>query len=202
MGRYTGPKNKLSRREGQDLFGTGGESLQRRLNQPPGMHGRGAMRRRRQSEYSRQLREKQKVKRMYGMRERQFRRFYRMAARKRGLTGEELLKLLERRLDNVVYRMGWTRTRPQARQLVTHGHVLVDGRRVNVPSYITDPGQKMELKEKTQQIPDVAELIESQPPVPEWLERHDGEGIVVREPLREEIDTDIEEQLIVGFYSR
>ncbi|HBY93876.1 MAG TPA: 30S ribosomal protein S4 [Chloroflexi bacterium] len=200
MGRDRGPKHKLSRREGKDLFGTGGASLERRLNQPPGMHG-GKMRRR-LSEYGRQLREKQKVKRMYGMREGQFRRFFAMAQHARGLTGEELLKLLERRLDNVVYRLGFARSRPQARQLVNHRHVWVDGQRVDIPSYLVEPGQVIELKESAREIPDIQELLENPPLVPGWLERQDGTGRVVREPNREEIDQDINEQLIVEFYSR
>lgn len=201
MGRYTGPKHKLSRREGKDLFGTGGPSLERRLGQPPGMHGQ--KRRGRLSEYGRQLREKQKVKRMYGMREGQFRRFFQMAQRARGeQTGVALLKLLERRLDNVVYRLGFARTRPQARQFVNHGHVLVDGKKVDIPSYLVEPGQVIELKEEVRGVPDVQDLMAHPPQVPGWLERENGVGRVVREPAREEIDQDIEEQLIVEFYSR
>lgn len=200
MGRDRGPKHKLSRREGKDLFGTGGPSLERRLDQPPGMHGRKM--RRRLSEYGRQLREKQKVKRMYGMREAQFRRFFTMAQRERGLTGQALLQLLERRLDNVVYRLGFARSRPQARQLVNHRHVLVDGERVDIPSYLVKPGQVIELKESAREIPDIQELLENPPLVPDWLERQDGVGRVLREPRREEIDQDINEQLIVEFYSR
>ncbi len=203
MGRYTGPKHKLSRREGMDIFGNGGESLQRRLDQPPGVHGRDMRRRRRAMPYQQQLREKQKVKRIYGMRERQFRRFYRMAQKsKSDLTGVALLKLLERRLDNVVYRMGWARTRPQARQFVTHGHILVDGRKVNIPSYLVKPGQTVALKEKTLKIPDVKDLIESGTPVPEWLSVDGAQGRVIREPVREEIYPEINEQMIVEFYSR
>lgn len=199
MGRYTGPKNKLSRREGKDLFGTGGEALERRLRQPPGEHGRG---RRRQSVYARQLREKQMVKRMYGMRERQFRRFFDMARRSSEPTGVALLTLLERRLDNVVYRLGFARTRPQARQFVTHGHVSVDGRRVRIPSYLVKPGQIVGLSESARTIPDVATLGENPPAVPAWLEREDGEGRVLREPEYEEIDPDIDEGLVLAFYSR
>lgn len=203
MGRYTGPRNKLSRREGVDLFGNGGEALQRRLDQPPGMHGRdAARRRRRQGDYDRQLREKQKIKRMYGMREQQFRRFYRMAQQSSDLTGVALLALLERRLDNIVYRMGWARTRPQARQFVTHGHVLVDGRRVNIPSYLVGENQTVALTPKTQRIPEVQELLETPVPVPEWLARDAAEGRVVRSPLREEIVEPVDEQLVVEFYSR
>jgi len=199
MGRDRESKHKRSRREGRDLFGTGGESLARRLDRPPGMH---TERPRRQSDYAKQLREKQMVKRMYGLRERQFRRMYRMAERSRGQTGQALLSLLERRLDNVVYRLGFARTRPQARQFVSHGHVLVDGRRVNIPSYLVQPGQMVSLDTSIRTVPDVEDLAEYHPEVPGWLERMDGAGQVLRVPDRQEIDPDIEEQLIVEFYSR
>ncbi len=203
MGRYTGPKNKLSRREGVDLFGNGGESLERRLNQPPGQHGRHAtFRRQRQRDYDRQLREKQKVKRTYGMRERQFRRFYKLAQRTQDLVGPALLKLLERRLDNVVYRMGWARTRPQARQFVSHGHVVVDGQRVNIPSYLVQANQQVALKSRLQRTPEVQDLIENPPAIPAWLTRSGTEGQVLREPQREEITETFNEQLVVEFYSR
>lgn len=201
MGRYTGPKDKLSRREGKDLFGTGGAGLERRLGQPPGEHGRGR-RRRRQSVYARQLREKQMVKRIYGVRERQFRRFFVMARRSDEPTGIALLKLLERRLDNVVYRLGFARTRPQARQFVTHGHVSVDGRRMRIPSYLVKSEQAVRLGESARRIPDVEALEENPPAVPGWLKRADGEGQVLREPERGEIDPDIDEGLILAFYSR
>lgn len=201
MGRYTGPKNKLSRRERKDLFGSGGDSLERRLGQPPGEHGRGH-RRRRQSVYARQLREKQMVKRMYGMRERQFRRFFEMARRSDEPTGIALLKLLERRLDNVVYRLGFARTRPQARQFVTHGHVSVDGCRMRIPSYLVKPGQVVTLGDSARSIPDVETLRENPPPVPGSLEREGWAGHAVREPERGEIDPDIDEGLILAFYSR
>ena len=203
MGRYTGPKHKLSRREGVDLFGNGGESLQRRLDQPPGMHGREATyRRQRRGDYDRQLREKQKVKRTYGMRERQFRRFYKLAKQSQDLTGPALLKLLERRLDNVVFRMGWARTRPQARQFVTHGHVQVNGRRVDIPSYLVSPDQTLALQPKTQRIPEVQDLLETPPPMPDWLSRAGGEGQVLRAPQREEFEDAFVEELVVEFYSR
>ena len=199
MGRDRESKHKRSRRAGRDLFGTGGESLARRLNRQPGMH---VERPRRQSDYAKQLREKQMVKRMYGLRERQFRRMYRMAERSRGQTGQMLLALLERRLDNVVYRLGFARTRPQARQFVSHGHVLVDGRRVNIPSYLVQPGQMVSIDTPIRDVPDVQDLAEYHPEVPGWLERMDGAGQVLRVPDRQEIDPDIEEQLIVEFYSR
>jgi len=199
MGRDRESKHKRSRREGRDLFGTGGESLARRLDRPPGMH---IERPRRQSDYAKQLREKQMVKRMYGLRERQFRRMYRLAERTRAQTGQALLALLERRLDNVVYRLGFARTRPQARQFVNHGHVLVDGRRVNIPSYLVQPGQMVSLDTSIRDVPDIKDLAEYHPEVPAWLERMDGAGHVLRVPDRQEIEPDIEEQLIVEFYSR
>jgi small subunit ribosomal protein S4 len=200
MARDRTPKHKLSRREGRDLFGTGGESLQRRLQVPPGMHGR--KHRRRQSEYSQQLREKQKVKRIYGVHEAQFIRFFQQALKTREITGLALLRLLERRLDNVVYRLGLARSRPQARQFVSHGLVQVDGERVNIPSYLVVPGQHITLKESAGKIPDVSELKENKPPIPGWLQPEDDGGRVLREPERHEIDEDIQEQRIVEFYSR
>ena len=201
MGRDRKPKHKLSRREGKDLFGTGGASLERRLEQPPGMHGRRPSRNK-DSVYAEQLREKQKVKRMYGLREDQFRRVVERALQSREQTGLALLKLLERRLDNVIYRLGLARTRPQARQFVTHGHVRVNGERINIPSSIVKPGEQIQMDEAIFQIPDVQELEQTKPPVPGWLEKRDHGGLVVREPNREEIDPDIQEQRIVEFYSR
>lgn len=196
------PKNKMSRREGVDLFGNGGESLQRRIGVPPGMHGGGSGRPRNESEYTRQLREKQKVKRMFGMRESQFRRFFNMALRSNDVTGIALLKLLERRLDNVVYRLGFARTRLQARQLVSHRHVRVNGKRVNVPSYIVQPGEVIELTETATKIPDVIELAESTLPVPGWLERNGWSGRVLRMPEPAELEQGITESRVVEFYSR
>jgi small subunit ribosomal protein S4 len=200
MGRDRKRKHKLSRREGKDLFGTGGESLQRRLDRPPGQHGRRVARK--TSVYAEQLREKQKVKRMYGLREEQFRRAVTTALKSRRLTGLTLLQLLERRLDNVVYRLGLARTRPQARQYVYHGLIQVDGRRVKIPSYLVEPGQEVVMKESAQRMPAVQEMAEAKPPVPGWLEKRDGGGLILREPNREEIDPDIQEQRIVEFYSR
>ena len=139
---------------------------------------------------------------MYGMREKQFQRFYLQADKKRGQTGINLLTLLERRLDNVVYRLGFARTRPQARQFVSHGLVYVNGQRVNIPSYLVSPGETITMKETLLKIPDVQELAEGKPIVPGWLERREDGGTVIREPERIEIDPDIEEQRIVEFYSR
>ncbi|HEY9089540.1 MAG TPA: 30S ribosomal protein S4 [Anaerolineaceae bacterium] len=194
------PKNKLSRREGKDLFGTGGPSLERRLSQPPGMHGNKP--KGQQSEYARQLREKQKVKRMYGMREKQFQRFFNIASRSRGKTGEALLILLERRLDNVIYRMGFARTRLMSRQIVNHGHVMVDGKRVDISSFLVKPGQVVTLTEKAKKIEGIRELMDSPLAVPGWIESVDGGGRITRDPERYEIDADINETAIVEFYSR
>jgi small subunit ribosomal protein S4 len=193
-------KHKLSRREGVDLFGTGGESLARRLQQPPGQHGKKPGRR--PSEYAVRLREKQKVKRMYGMREKQFLDFFRRAQKTHGPAGEALLKLLELRLDNAVYRLSFARTRLQARQLVSHGHVLVNDRIVDIPSFMVEPGQVIALDATALKTPGVQELVENPAPVPAWLERLGVVGRVLREPERSEIGGDINEQFIVEFYSR
>ncbi len=201
MGRYRGPKNKLSRREGVDLFGQGGPQLERRLAQPPGQHGQKPPRK--TSEYSRQLREKQKVKRIYGMREAQFRRYFEMAQRARSLTGLALLQILERRLDNVVYRLGLAQTRPMARQLVGHGHVQVNGKKVNIPSYLVSENDIVTLTTAATNFPQVIEL--SRNPIvrtPDWLAKSDNGGRMISIPRRDDIDPDIHEQLIVEFYSR
>ena len=196
-----GPKHKLSRREGIDLFGNGGDSLQRRLTQPPGQHT--PKPNKMQSEYGKQLREKQKVKRMYGMRENQFKRFFEQANRAKGMPGIELLVLLERRLDNVLYRLGFARTRLQSRQLVSHGHAYVDGQRVDIASFQIRPGMEISLDAVARHIPSVAEMIDSPAPVPQWLERRPaGTGRVLRYPERQEIDAHINERIIVEFYSR
>ena len=203
MARYTGPKNKLARREGYNLFGSTSRSLERRLGVPPGEHG--AKRRRKESEYGIQLREKQKVKRIYGMLERQFRRFFAMASSQRGATGEMLLQLLERRLDNVAYRLGFARTRPMARQLVNHGHLVVNGRKLDIPSYIVKPGDVIQLTQKSAEIPGVQEaLAERGGSIPSWLVRDEAglTGRILRLPEREEVEPGISEQLIVEFYSR
>ena len=183
------------------MFGTGSASLQRRMETPPGMHtrSRGPAR---QTEYAKQLRAKQMVKRMYGMRERQFRRFFRIALRTRGKTGEALLILLERRLDNVVYRMGLARTRPQARQFVNHGHVTVNGSKVDIPSYLVKTGDMVEFSPNGRAIPHVEAALEERGPVAPWTEATQFGGRVLREPERAEIDQDINETAIVEFYSR
>ena len=206
MGRYTGPKNRLARREGIDLgFKTLGSkshaSLLRRLNVPPGVHGNKG--RRKLSDYGQQLREKQKVKRMYGVLERQFRRYFNNARKWRGNTGEKLLEFLERRLDSVVYRLGLALTRASARQLVSHGHVTVDGKKVTIPSYTVSPGSVIALKTKAMDIPAVKKMLDEENYTPnEWLARQGPVGKMVRLPVRADVKEDISEQLIVEHYSR
>ncbi len=199
MSRYTGPKDRLSRREGFDLFGKGAKLT--RLTVPPGMHGPKGIRN--TSQYGKQLREKQKTKRIYGVLEKQFRKYIEIALKSKGNTGERLLSLLERRLDNVVYRLGFAPTRPAARQMVSHGHVLVNGKRVNVPSYQVVAGETVGLSAKGIEIPAVKELFaQKDKEIPEWLARKAAIGKVLREPSRGDIVEPISEQDIVEFYSR
>lgn len=198
MARYTGPKDRLSRREGFDLFSKGSKLT--RLTVPPGVHGpKGA---RVQSQYGRQLREKQKVKRLYGLMEKQFKKYVKTALKSRGNTGEVFLSLLERRLDNVVYRLGFSPTRASARQLVSHRHVFVDGKKVNIPSYQVKPGQTLTLTPKAMEIPAIKKQISEEHKIPSWLKRKKAVGQVVGLPKREDIPEPISEQDIVEFYSR
>lgn len=197
--KYIGPKDRLSRREGVDLFGKGGRLT--RLNVPPGMHGPKGTRK--LSEYGRQLREKQKVKRMYGLAEKQFAKYVSQAQKSRGSTGEALIQLLERRLDNTIYRLGFAPTRFSARQIVSHGHVLVDGKRVNIPSYLVREGQTVALDVKAQNIPEVKKLLGVETPsIAGWLERKAAVGRMKNYPKREDITEPISEQDIVEYYSR
>jgi small subunit ribosomal protein S4 len=192
------PRHKQSRRFGIDIHGTGGASLARRM----GKAVRG--RRRRQSHYALALLEKQKARAFYGVGEKQFRRYFDRARRQEGPAGANLLSLLERRLDNVVYRLGLARTRPMARQLVNHGHLQVDGRRVDIPSFLVEPGQRVRLTDGARQIPTVIEEMEANRPLPDWLERDQDRagGVVARLPTRADVEHPIDEQLIVSFYSR
>jgi small subunit ribosomal protein S4 len=212
MGKYTGPICKLCRREGEKLFLKGQRCFTpkcafERRGFPPGEHGRDSQfRRRRESEYNRQLREKQKTRRVYGVSERQFRRYFRTALQKRGLTGEILLQMLERRLDNVVYRLGYAESRSQARQLVTHGHFNVNDRRTDVPSMIVRPGDRIEVREgsrKRTYFKDLPPIAEART-VPSWLDRDLAglSGKVVNNPERTDVDTTINDQLIIEYYSR
>lgn len=212
MAKYTGPVCKLCRREGEKLFLKGQRCFTpkcafERRSFPPGEHGREAQfRRRRVSEYHRQLREKQKTRRIYGVSERQFRRYYRASLQKRGMTGENLLQLLERRLDNVVYRLGFAQSRPQGRQLVTHGHFNVNGRRTDIPSMIVRPGDVIEVREGSRRRPYFTEIptFAASHSVPRWLERdlNSFRGRVIHNPERQDVDASLNEQLIVEYYSR
>lgn len=199
MARYTGPKNRLSRREGVDLFGKGGKLT--RLNVPPGIHGPKGTRN--PSQFGRQLREKQKVKRLYGLMEKQFRKYMAQALKSRGNTGSMLLSILERRLDNVIYRLGFAPTRTSARQFVGHRHVTVDGKVVNIPSYQVRVGQSIGLSTKGLNIPVVKKLLASEEyKLPSWLRRKAAVGMIESIPKREDIIESISEQDIVEFYSR
>lgn len=207
MARYTGPRCRLSRREGMDLMLTSRtRSLDSKckLDAPPGQHG--ARRQRRSSDYALQLREKQKLRRMYGVLERQFRNYYKEAARRKGATGENLLRLLECRLDNIVYRMGFGSTRAESRQLVSHKSVMVNGRCVNIPSYqvaLSDVVTIREMSRKQQRIQDSLALTE-QYGFPGWVEVdvEKMEGILKSLPEREDLPPDINEQLVVELYSK
>ncbi|HZS93562.1 MAG TPA: 30S ribosomal protein S4 [Chloroflexota bacterium] len=194
------PKWKVMRRFGVNLFGTRSPGLEKRLGVPPGQHGR--RRRSKPSEYSMQLKEKQKARLMYGANERQFRRAFERARRMPGRTGEAMLSLLERRLDNVTYRIGFAPTRPMSRQLVSHGHVRVNGRRVTVPSYEVRPGDVVTLSETALAIPDVEESMKSGNPVPSWMERAGAEGRITGLPQAQDLEAHIAPQRIVEYYSR
>ncbi|MCY9449111.1 30S ribosomal protein S4 [Bacillus haynesii] len=200
MARYTGPSWKISRRLGISLSGTGKELEKRPY--APGPHGPGQ--RKKLSEYGLQLQEKQKLRHMYGVNERQFRKLFDKAAKMAGKHGENFMILLEARLDNIVYRLGLARTRRQARQLVNHGHVLVDGSRVDIPSYQVKPGQTISLREKSQNLSVVKEAVEVNNFVPEYLtfDAEKLEGSLTRLPERSELPAEINEALIVEFYSR
>ncbi|MER1986984.1 MAG: 30S ribosomal protein S4 [Solibacillus sp.] len=201
MSRYTGPSWKISRRLGISLSGTGKEIEKRPY--APGQHGPNA--RGKKSEYALQLTEKQKLRHMYGMTERQFKNVYLKAGKIRtGLQGENFMILLETRLDNLVYRLGLARTRRASRQLVNHGHILVDGKRVDIPSYSVKPGQTISLREKSSNLSVVTESIEVNNFVPEYLsfDADNKVGTFVRLPERSELSAEINEQLIVEYYSR
>ncbi len=209
MARYTGPVCRLCRREGVKLYLKGAKCygpkcpLERR-HYAPGQHGQA--RRRKMSDYGRQLREKQKVRRMYGVMERQFKNYYKKATRMKGVAGENLLQLLERRLDNVIYRLGIAVNRRDARQLVRHRHVTVNGRIVNIPSFIVREGDVIEVKARSKEFLRIQQALEvnsSQSRVP-WLEFDEKElkGKVVALPQRSDIDPEINEQLIIELYSK
>mgnify|MGYP000994701825 FL=1 len=208
MARYTGPVEKLERRLGVSLALKGerrlaGKSALEKRPYAPGQHGQ---RRAKISEYGLQLREKQKAKFMYGVSEKQFRRLFQEAARREGNTGALLVQLLEQRLDNVVYRMGFATTRRFARQLVTHGHILVNGKRVDIPSYRVEPGAKVEIVEKSKNNPQIVRAIDltAQTGIVAWVdvEKEKKFGIFTRNPEREEVIIPVEERFIVELYSK
>lgn len=212
MARYTGPVCKLCRREGEKLFLKGSRCLSPKCainhrNFPAGPHGKDMQfRRGRASDYALQLREKQKVRRIYGILERQFRRYFRDALRRPGLTGANLLALLESRLDNAIYRLGFAESRSQARQLVQHGHFTVNGRRTNIPSYLLRPGDQVEVRQGSRKRTYFKQLREvlGDRTLAGWLERDPNSltGQMVRMPERSDIEMTINEQLIVEYYSR
>ncbi len=210
MGSLATPVCRMCRREGVKLYLKGEKCYSRkcpveRRPYPPGQHGQLRMQRK-LSDYAVQLREKQKMRRIYGIRERQFRRYVKEAIRRPGVTGENLLQLLEMRLDNVVYRLGLSSSRAQARQFVSHGHILVNGKRVNIPSYQLRPGDTVQVADGARNIPPLVAAVEAAGgrALPAWLEFDANEmrGRVLSIPTRDEIDTDVQESLIVEFYSR
>jgi small subunit ribosomal protein S4 len=208
LARYTGPVCRLCRREGLKLFLKGERcytdkcAIERR-NYPPGEHGQG---RPKFSEYSLQLREKQKMRRIYGVLEGQFRRYFKMADASKGVTGETLLQSLERRLDNIVYRMGFTNSRSEARQLVRHGHFLVNDRKVNIPSYLVRPGDVVMVREKSRRVARIQEAMElaQRRGVPEWLEMtpESFAGRIKALPARADLTLPVNEKLVVELYSK
>ena len=200
MARYTGPKRRLSRREGLPLFSKDAKALERKGALAPGQHG-GKMRRR-ISEYGIQLREKQKAKRFYGILEKQFKGYVTSASKIKGATGLSLLKILESRLDNVVFRLGFTRSRAEARQFVSHGHINIDDKKVTIPSYSVKVGETIAISNNLRDNTQVKKSLEEFQTLPEWLDRKATVGKGLRMPKREEMEQSIDEQLIVEFYSR
>jgi small subunit ribosomal protein S4 len=203
------PVCRLCRRQGEKLYLKGDKCFSRkcpveRRQYAPGQHGQA--RQQKLSDYGVQLREKQKMRRIYGVRERQFRNYMKEALRRRGVTGEQLLQLLEMRLDNVIFRLGMASSRAQARQFVSHGHIHVNGRRVDISSYIVRPGDVVEVAESGRSIPPLQASIEGSGgrALPAWLQFDVNQmrGTVLSAPVRDEIDTDVQESLIVEFYSR
>lgn len=207
MGRYIGPVCRLCRREGVKLFLKGEKCLTKcvldRRRRPPGQHGE---LRRKQTEYGKRLREKQKLRRIYNIREEQFVRYFEMAIKMPGNTGENFFQLLERRLDNVVYRLGFALSRNHARQLVVHGHITVNGETVDIPSYLVEVGDVISVKEDMRDNPDIQRAIEvcGDWTVPAWLRRDANTltGQVLSLPTRDQIDVPVDENLVVEFYSR
>lgn len=200
MGKYNGPKRRLSKREGVALFKKDIKYIEMKGATPPGM--RGTKVRPRFSEYGNQLREKQKAKRIFGLSEKQFRKTYEQAARTKTATGRKMLELLETRLDNIVYRLGFAASRSQARQLVGHGHIIVNDNKLNIPSAQLGLNSVVAISSKIVDNTQIKKNLDENPNVPAWLERKGMSGKVVRLPQRDEMEIGISEQLIVEFYSR
>lgn len=200
MARYTGPKRRLSKREGMPLTSKDVKSLERKGAVPPGQQG--ISRKRRQSEYGMQLRAKQKAKRLYGLLEKQFRKYYEQASKVKGSTGEALLQKLETRLDNVVYRLGFAKSRAEARQIVSHGHIAIDNHKVNIPSCQVKIGETIAIRAKLLDNIQVKKALADTQALPGWLQRKAAVGKVLRYPLRDEMEQGVDEQLIVEYYSR
>ncbi len=204
MAKYNGPKGKIVRKFGENIFGNPKyDRLLSKKPYPPGQHG---MKRRKLSDYALQLKEKQKVKYMYGMLERQFRRFFLKAERMKGVTGENLLQLLESRLDNTVYRLGFAQSRAQARQMVLHRHIMVNGKIVNIPSYILKPGDVIQVREKSKRLSmfhEALKRVDADRMLP-WLELDKASltGKFIDRPKREDIPVNVQESMIVELYSK
>ena len=208
MARYTGPVCRMCRREGLKLFLKGdrcysGKCAMNKRAYAPGQHGQS---RKKLSEYGIQLREKQKARRYYGVLESQFSKYFDMAEKKTGITGENLLSILESRLDNVVYRLGFAMSRPEARQLVRHGHFTIDGKKVNIPSYLVKPGEAIAIRQKSKESGKIKDILEAGASrvIPKWLEldKENATAKVVALAAREDIDLEIQETLIVELYSK
>ncbi len=200
MAKYTGPKHRLARKEGVNLIDKTSASLQRRLNITPGVHG--AKRKRKLSEFGTQLREKQKAKTMYQVLEKQFKNMVHTVAAKKGDTGELIIGALETRLDNVVYRLGFAKSRFMARQLVSHGHITVNGKKLNIPSYAVKEGDVIALSAKMQKNAQVLKLLEEEKVILPFLERKGTVGKLARMPKRADIEVPFDTNLIVEYYSR
>lgn len=198
--RYIGPKRRLSRREGMPLFRKDEKALQRKGAVPPGF--RGTKIRSRITSYGIQLRAKQKAKRLYGLSERQFHKTYKQAAAKKGAIGESMLVLLETRLDNIIYRLGFARSRMEARQMVTHGHIRVDEQRVNIPSFPVQVNQVVAISPNFVHNTQIAKNLGEDLIVPKWLEKKAASAKLIRLPNRDEMEQSVEEQLIIEYYSR
>src|SRR3989304_10194760 len=200
MARYTGPKHRLARREGVNLLDKSSQSLMRRLNTPPGIHGK--KRKRRLSEYGLQLREKQKAKVTYGLLEKQFKRLVQSVRKQKGDTKELIVSSLETRLDNIVYRLGFAKTRFMARQLVSHGHILVNGKRLNIPSYSVKTDDVISLSPNIQKNPKILELLKEDLPLLPFLDKKGISGKLTRMPKHEDLQVPFDLQLIIEYYSR